>query len=725
MPNADGSTSIARFDAVLEAALGESAALAMRAIQAADGLMLQAAAAALMPGDRRRLEDGAAALRACRGDLVSAFPAAVREEMSGQSAAPAASTLTFDSLELMAEEQMDDTVELVRGQQLVKAAVEHELVPLNALVSAAQGHAQVRSAANPLRPEVWVRALHRSLGRAKAPPPVRPLLMFHLSQALGPQLAALFRQVCERLREAGVAAAAYRVNTDRAHGAAAPAGHTQLTLRDLKRLLASVARGPGTPAGQTLPGATQTMGGLTLPAAMEALQDMKRMDDVVRRMQDRWRQGVWQAEAVSPQEAAGAGGTSYTPIQTLAREVVRLMVANISGDQRLLPPVQQAVRDVEPALLRLVMQDQRFFSDRQHPARQLLDEITRRSQAWPDRMARGFEEFLRPLTEAVQVLARLPLQDAEPFEYALQTLRQTWAESEERARRQQATMARVLLKADERNHLATQLAAQLRARHDVDSAPPQVRRFLLGPWCQAMAAARLAAPERTADPGGYGAAVDDLIRLAQPGAVAQDPARLATLGASLRRTLDAGLGAIGYSQQEAGRVLDVVAELQTGALRAAADAAPPGDRQPDAMAGEPATEPAQAPPWLAPNEVSASVLASASMVTDDFQTTLKDDAAAATAPPAALDGVQLQAGQFVEVMVRGHWTRWQLTWASPHELLYMFTDAQGRPESMTRQILEQLLALGAMRLLPVASLVDGALDAVARDALENSARLAR
>lgn len=113
------------------------------------------------------------------------------------------------------------------------------------------------------------------------------------------------------------------------------------------------------------------------------------------------------------------------------------------------------------------------------------------------------------------------------------------------------------------------------------------------------------------------------------------------------------------------------------------------------------------------------------MVTDDFQTTLKDDAAAATAPPAALDGVQLQAGQFVEVMVRGHWTRWQLTWASPHELLYMFTDAQGRPESMTRQILEQLLALGAMRLLPVASLVDGALDAVARDALENSARLAR
>jgi len=720
MPNAEGSPQIGRFDAVLETAVGESAALAMRAMHGADKLMLQAAAAALMPVDRRRLEDAAAALRACRSGVEAAFPAALREEISGKYASPAASAVTFDSLELMGEDQVDDTVEFVRGQQLVKAAVEQDLVLLNALVSAAQGHERVRATANPLRPEIWVRALHRSIGAAKAPLPMRALLMFHASQALGPELAILYRQLCERLRQEGVTAAAYRVS---ALEQAAARGQTQLTLRDLKRLLASVVRGAEAPQGHTSSGATQTMGGMTMPAAMEALQDMKRVDDVVRRMQERWRQGVWQAETVSAQDGSGVAGSSYTPIQTLAREVVRIMVANITADSRLLTDVQQAVRELEPALLRLVVQDQRFFSDHQHPARQLLDEVTRRSQAWPNRKARGFDEFLRPLKEIVQVLAQMPLEDAEPFEYALHTLRQAWAESEERMRRPQATMARILLKADERNHLAAELAARLRERHDVAGAPPEARRFLLGPWCQAMAAARLVAPEGVADPGGYGAAVSDLVWISQPRLAAQDPARLATLGTALRKTFSTGLAAIGYSKEEAGKFFDYLDEVQARAARGETDAPPP-DRQ--GAAGEDdraAADLADGVPWLAPNEVSDPELLRTPALADDFQPTERAGAAAARAPGDSFDVGQLQPGHFVEVMVRGHWTRWQLTWASPHGLLYMFTDAEGRPESMTRQIVEKLVALGAMRPLPSQSLVDGALDALAREALQNSARL--
>jgi len=723
MSKAEGSIQTARFDAVLETALGESAALAMRAMHGADRAMLQAAAASLMPADRRRLEDAAAALRACRGGVESAFPAALREEIAGKYALPAASTLTFDSLELMGEDQMDDTVEFVRGQQLVKAAVEQDLVPLNALVSAAQGHERVRAADNPLRPEIWVRALHRSFGAAKAPPHLRALLMFHVSQALGPELAALYRQLCERLLQQGVTAAAYRFT---ALQNVADRGQTQLTLRDLKRLLASVARGADAPREHTQSGTTQTMGGMTMPAAMEALQDMKRMDDVVRRMQERWRQGVWQAETASAQDAPGLTGASFTPIQTLAREVVRLMVANMTADSRLLTEVQQAVRDLEPALLRLVIQDQRFFSDHQHPARQLLDEVTRRSQAWPNRLARGFDEFMRPLKETVQLLAQMPLEDAEPFEYALHTLRQTWAESEERMRRRQATMARVLLKADERNHLAVELAAQLRGRHDVAGAPPEVRRFLLGPWCQAMAAARLAAPEGVADPGGYGAVVSDLVWISQPRFAAHDPARLATLGASLRKTLSAGLAHIGYAQDEAGKFFNYLDEVQARASRGDVDAEPLASGPGFAGEGDRAgADLAEGVPWLAPDEVSDSGLLPTAPPGGDFQPTQKDDATAARAVGDAIDADRLQPGHFVEVMVRGQWIRWQLTWASPHGLLYMFTDAEGRPESMTRQILEKLVALGAMRPLPSQSLVDGALDAVAREALENSARTTR
>ena len=111
------------------------------------------------------------------------------------------------------------------------------------------------------------------------------------------------------------------------------------------------------------------------------------------------------------------------------------MVENMAADRRLLPKVQQAVRDLEPALLRLVQNDPRFFNDKQHPTRQLLSEMTQRSLAWSSADAPGFADFFEPLRQAVDALAALPVENAEPFEFALQSLRQAWTEQEERSRR--------------------------------------------------------------------------------------------------------------------------------------------------------------------------------------------------------------------------------------------------------------------------------------------------
>ena len=53
-------------------------------------------------------------------------------------------------------------------------------------------------------------------------------------------------------------------------------------------------------------------------------------------------------------------------------EVMALMLDNIERDDRLLWPVQQLVKSLEPALLKLALADPRFFSDKDHPARRLL-----------------------------------------------------------------------------------------------------------------------------------------------------------------------------------------------------------------------------------------------------------------------------------------------------------------------------------------------------------------
>jgi hypothetical protein len=69
------------------------------------------------------------------------------------------------------------------------------------------------------------------------------------------------------------------------------------------------------------------------------------------------------------------------------------------------------------------------------------------------------------------------------------------------------------------------------------------------------------------------------------------------------------------------------------------------------------------------------------------------------------------------------WERWQLTWASPHGLLFMFTHASGATRSMTRRKLNAMLGQGSLRLVSAHPVVDGALDAVARAAWRNSSSL--
>ncbi|MDF2463505.1 MAG: hypothetical protein K0Q43_1740 [Ramlibacter sp.] len=707
------------FQECLDMAIGESAAMASRAMAEAGKSLAQAATASQDVSDRARLSEAASALKRRGQTAIDAFPALLREEIAAApgAAAPSPKVISFEALELMAEDQVDDTVDLIRGQQIVMSAVEPDLVQLNALASAAQGLHLVKASSNPLRPEVWVRALHRALGRCAADPATRASWMPHISSALGCEVAALYRRLSQHMMQHGASPAAYRIVPPppeaRRRVDGAPQGPT---LRDLKRLLVGVSREAGASQNLTQP-AGQTMNGMTMPAAMEALQDMQQMGDVVRRMQERWRQGVWQAEPAKPGEQ-GATGT-FTPTQTLAREVARQMIANVAADARLLPDVQDVVRELEPALLRLVMLDQRFFVERTHPARELLEEVTQRSLGWPSPDTPGFAEFLAPLRDAVQMLSQMPLEDAEPFAYALAVLRQTWADSEKRKRQQRASMARALLKADARNHAASDLATRLRERPDVASAPAHIQRFLLGPWCHVMAAnADGPAPQGYAS---YGDMVNDIVWSAQPRLAAQNPARLERIGAPLLQAMRSGLAGIGYPASETQQFVDGLASAHTRALGGAML-----DDAPSAVKSDTGVDWQQeSVAWLAPHEMADSRLMQAgeSVPATEFQATRPEPSAQqhTHAAPPPVDS--LQPGHYVEVLVRGSWSRWRLTWASPHGSMLMFTDAQGQPESMTRQMLEKMVELGAVRLLPSASVVDGALDAVALAALETSARL--
>jgi Protein of unknown function (DUF1631) len=77
-------------------------------------------------------------------------------------------------------------------------------------------------------------------------------------------------------------------------------------------------------------------------------------------------------------------------------------------------------------------------------------------------------------------------------------------------------------------------------------------------------------------------------------------------------------------------------------------------------------------------------------------------------------------GSWVELWSNDQWVRTQLTWASPHGTLFLFTGVFGATQSMSRRLRDKMIATGKLRLIANHAFVDGALDAVAQVAMRNS-----
>jgi hypothetical protein len=124
---------------------------------------------------------------------------------------------------------------------------------------------------------------------------------------------------------------------------------------------------------------------------------------------------------------------------------------------------------------------------------------------------------------------------------------------------------------------------------------------------------------------------------------------------------------------------------------------------------------------MAPEEAAASnfVELSETVETVSSEEAIAPDLLIVSEPESIVDG-DLPLGSWVEIWANGQWVRTQLTWASPHGTLYLFTGVFGTTQSMTRRSRDKLLASGKLRLISGQPVVEGALDAVAQAAMRNS-----
>lgn len=747
------------FDACLQEGLRQSHDLIRHWCSALVDLLYERSNAQADPAQRRFLQNAVGALKENRAFIelgfVEQLASAVREDMRQGSvpdnASRSFSALSFDQLELMGDNQVQEAVEGARLQQVVKLASEAGLAGFSARLSSAQGFQRVKADKNPLRPELVAQTLFALLQSVPVTSQTRACWLGNGAQLMGEELQSFYVAMDKLLAGQGVAPAPYgviasapgRSATSPGPASESPAGPAQaanlshalgpgaaaaddglgqgmrnklLTLDHLHRLLVgdydASFKVHALASDHAFEEPVRTEFAHTVPAALDLLMELEEIAPV------RPRAGMRTAPVPLAQMRAHLKTEAKSLGQSLAVEVVGLMIEQLANDSRLLMPVRQLIVNTEPAFLRLAVTDPRFFSDRNHPARCLLDAMTSASLAYASEDTAGFPEFMRSLQQTAALLTEEHAGDAQHFASLLQAFEGAQARQSQQYLDAQQRAVQALLQAEQRNLLAGKIASEIRARPDFVSGNRIITAFLTGPWSQVMARERLLGDyERAgAQKARYSRTLGDLLWSLDLAKVADHQKRLLKIIPDMLESLREGLLSIDYPLDQSRVFFDELMMIHQAGLRAVSEAGGMAGKHhggfENMFASADAFEPSR--PWLAPTEAKHSGFI------DEWDEQGSPEPKAGLEPQAAHEGVALQLGDWVELLVDLQWLRAQLTWISPHNTLFMFTSEGGRKHSMTTRVLQHLLQLELVKLVSQQGVVEGALDGVARTAMRNS-----
>ena len=699
--------------------------------------------------------------------------AAVAAPGMAEDAAYSFSVPSFGEVELMKDDQVHLAVEGARLRQVTARASEAGFGGFCARLSAAQGFQLVTTKGNALRPEVFAGALLKLLQSLDVNSATRGCWLLDGAEIMGAELQALYVSLTQFLLvqsalPAGKAQAAPVVATKAkiaeimtlsekpsspsagfASDLAKPVENAEaqkgepaqlLTLDNLHRLL--VGERDSALEGVSLLSSSQPDEeeanhefAHTLPGALYVLADLEaRKANITTPGLQAPSESVLQLRTHLKKTAKSLG-------QSLAIEVIGVMIEQIANNSKLLRPVRQVIAEAEPAFLRLAVTDPRFFSDKHHPARRLLDSITSASMGFSSEAADGFPAFMENLRQVALQLTEVEAGDAQHFARLLDGFERKQDRHSAQYRQSQQRGEQALLQAELRNLVAVKISAEIKARWNFADVKPVVGAFLTGPWVQVLANERLlsgdANPTEQTTAGEQ--TLHDVLRTMKLGQAPVDHKWLVDIIPGMLKSLREGLVSIEFPLAQAKPFFDEVRACH----RSAFDASGP------ALAPAPAAAPAAAPaplarlrsaskemfvtddddqssvqPWIAPAEAEHSGfmqeidVAGLSFEPLPQLTPLPD--ALSIEMPALTQVSNLQLGAWIELLVDARWLRAQLTWVSPRNTLFMFTSNGGRKHSMTVRILHHLLEKGFIKVISQQGVVDSALDNVAQTAVRNS-----
>lgn len=148
-------------------------------------------------------------------DLLMAFtsarPVAPDLRVVPRAAAVPRSGADTDLFSLVDNAQVEEGIESSRLLQQVLPAVSQALAELDALMSSAQGLANVSPEFNPVRPQVYAQTLREMMATATVDPAIHTLWVKHMAEPMGRELKRVYEKLINLLELSQVRAASYRV----------------------------------------------------------------------------------------------------------------------------------------------------------------------------------------------------------------------------------------------------------------------------------------------------------------------------------------------------------------------------------------------------------------------------------------------------------------------------------------------------------------------------------
>jgi hypothetical protein len=613
------------------------------------------------------------------------------------------------SLELVGEEDLDETLEFKALAAKLRRYCDEELGALDQRVGVLLGDANLSAEDNPFGPETICDAYQQACRALGAEPKVRGVLLRLFDDHVVDAVRSIYKEANALLVRNGILPK-IRYGVSKKPGEKGAAGAEPQEEDDAKATLAEGAAaeqnlfallqklvGGGEGAGSALPPGAVVLQGAELLGSLTKLQqgDAGAIP------------GVLPAGAASGNTnvlhelKTSSFGAGLVQMDATTLDIVAMLFDELFDDPNIPVGLKGLVGRLQIPMLKVAIADKSFFAKKSHPARQLLDSFGEIATRLPPAFGTEHPTFVR-IEAILQHLLENFQEDVAIFDGVREQLQAMIAEFDQQVEAQAGAAAQRIEQSENLSVAKTAAEDEIKARVQAQPLPGAVLEFLVEQWLRLLLVIHA---KWGPDGEQWKLAIDTMDQLVwsvEPKKTAEERRKLAAAVPGLVRQLGAGMNSLGTDAKVRETFFTELMTMHTEAL--APPKAKPASPPPEEKSAP--TTPDFAAPVKIKNPYGAGEVEVMGL---DFTAQPVDEGQREQAKAALRSSLAVEPPENMEI---GTWVRFQpkeegaerrvakLLFASPKKTRYLFCDRRGENilELTRAEIVRRLRTAEAVRL---------------------------